>query len=340
MSRKPPQHAEAFFVSAGHSCDVESAPATSNATLGSNKIEPSDHPSAHDAVPIPNCYLGCPVWACEGWVGSLYSSKQRGTWLAEYSSVFATVEGNSTFYALPSLTTVQRWADETREGFRFALKFPRSITHEKMLQNTETETDLFVQALRILKEADRLGPSILQLPPWFSRTNMPELERYLDRLPADLSIAVEVRHLDFFHRGLGENQLTDLLVQYRAERVIFDSRALYSAPPTDEFEATSQQRKPNLPVRPIAIGDCPMLRFVGRNRVDVVQPWIDEWVPVIAEWIAQGKTPYVFTHSPNDHFAPEFAVRFYDSLKDQVSISPELPKHWPGHLVKRQQQLF
>ncbi|MEM9410921.1 MAG: DUF72 domain-containing protein, partial [Planctomycetota bacterium] len=77
-----------------------------------------------------NYRIGCPVWSCPQWRGSVYRPKSpRTNWLREYSEVFTTVEGNSTFYGLPKLETFQRWADETADHFRFVLKFPRSITH-------------------------------------------------------------------------------------------------------------------------------------------------------------------------------------------------------------------
>jgi uncharacterized protein YecE (DUF72 family) len=70
----------------------------------------------------PTLYLGCPVWACPAWVGPFFTpdSKPRD-FLKQYSSVFNTVEGNSTFYALPSRDTVRRWANETADGFRFCV---------------------------------------------------------------------------------------------------------------------------------------------------------------------------------------------------------------------------
>lgn len=287
----------------------------------------------------PGYHLGCPVWACDAWVGSLYTTTQRRKWLLEYSSVFSTVEGNSTFYGQPSPDTVRRWASETAPGFRFALKFPRTITHERLLIDAADETRLFIETLQILRELDRLGPSILQLPPWFDGRKFDDLACYLRGLPRELPVAVEVRHLDYFHHGHFEDQLTELLVELGMERVIFDSRALFSAPPTDKFEEASQQRKPNLPVRPIALGNQPLVRFVGRNRIDEVEPWIEAWVPVVAEWMQRGKTPYVFTHAPNDAFAPEFAVRFHAALQQVCPRLVDLPD-WPGHQLKRQKSLF
>ena len=287
----------------------------------------------------PTVHIGCPVWACEGWVGSLYSSKRRERWLPEYSQVFDTVEGNSTFYAMPTINTVSRWAAETRDGFRFALKFPRVITHECRLQRAEDETKLFLDALEVLGNADRLGPTFLQLPPGFSGSYFETLERYLRRLPTNMPFAVEVRHLDFFNHADHDERLNELLFELGMDRVIFDSRALFSAPASDEYELASQGRKPNLPVQPRAVGDRPLVRFVGRNRVEEATPWIEEWVPVIAEWISMGKSPYVFTHSPDDLYAPEFARTFRRALASLVPAIAELPQ-WPGELLQKQQTLF
>ncbi len=76
-------------------------------------------------------HIGCPVWACEAWKGQVFTSNApRQDWLRQYSQAFNTVEGNSTFYALPSLETAAKWGESVEPSFRFALKFPRSISHE------------------------------------------------------------------------------------------------------------------------------------------------------------------------------------------------------------------
>lgn len=286
------------------------------------------------------CYVGCPVWACENWVGSLYSTSKRRKWLAEYSHVFNTVEGNSTFYAMPKLETVSRWAAEVATGFRFVLKFPRAISHDCRLSHADQETRLFLRALEVLQRADRLGPSFLQLPPSFSGSAFSVLEDYLRRLPRELPFAVEVRHPDYFGHADCDDRLNELLFELAMDRVIFDSRSLFSAPPSDAFEEASQVRKPNLPVRPIATGPRPIVRFVGRNRVEDNWPAIEAWIPLLAEWIERGKTPYFFTHSPDDRFAPAFARRFHADLRAMCPQIRPLPKLWEGEKLKRQRELF
>lgn len=284
-------------------------------------------------------YLGCPVWQCDAWRGSLLPSRAaRLEMLAGYSEVFSTVEGNATFYAIPTLDVVRRWAAQARPGFRFALKFPGAITHERMLVNAERELGSFLECLAILDEADRLGPTFIQLPPAFEGRRLAALERLLERLPEEWPFAVEPRHADYF-AGPMATRLDELLRSRCVDRVVFDSRPLFSRPPEDEVERESQRRKPRSPIYLETTGPRPFLRLVGRNDLSLVGPWVDEWAPRIAGWIQQGLQPYVMTHAPDDAFAPEFARRFHAALRIALPSLPPLPA-WPGEQERRQQSLF
>ncbi len=286
--------------------------------------------------------IGCPVWACEHWKGTLYKSNAgRKDWLSQYSAVFSTVEGNSTFYALPSSDTAKRWADSVAPGFRFCLKVPRSITHDRRLLRAHTELKSFLEIADILNRAGVLGPSFIQLPPDFSFREARNLELFLANLPSHLPWALEVRHEDWFDRGEHETWLTSLLRHGGVDTVLFDSRALYSQPPSDEIEAISQTRKPRTPIRRTVTGRHPFLRFIGRNVLEDVQPWIAEWAPVIATWMRDGLEPFVFTHAPDDRYAPEFARRLYREIGLHYHELPDMPG-WPGEVgsAGRQKSLF
>jgi len=274
--------------------------------------------------------VGCPVWACEYWRGKLFTRRvPRKEWLHQYSSVFGTVEGNSTFYALPSHDTIRRWAETTCDGFRFALKFPRSISHDKRLSQADQDTSAFLKTLEILRDSNRLGPSFLQLPPDFGPEQFPVLEAYLRNLPGEFPWAVEVRNFGWFDQGDHERRLDSLLAELQIDKVLFDSRPLYSKPPSDESERRSQTRKPKTPIRRIATGAHPFLRIVGRNTVLEAKPWIAEWAPLIAEWIQSGQSPFVFTHTPDDTYAPDFARMLMQEVhKHSESAGP--PAEWPG----------
>jgi len=270
-------------------------------------------------------FLGCPVWSWPTWRGSIYPTRAtKKDWLKHYSTRFNTVEGNTTFYGIPTPEVAQRWADETAQGFRFALKFPKSISHEKRLVNAEQETNLFLEVLSILHSGDRLGPTFLQLSPQFSPANFQQLEDYLRNLPRQFAYAVEVRHLDWFE-SKPEEHLNHLLEELEIDRVIFDSRPLYSQPPTTESETKSQNRKPRIPIRLQATSRHPMIRLIGRDDVDIVQPWVESWTDQVILWMENGLTPYVFTHAPDDQFAPQIARKFHDTMRRKRPDLPPLP---------------
>ena len=172
-------------------------------------------------------YLGAPLWGQKTWAGTVFpkATKQKD-FLAAYSHIFNTVEGNTTFYALPNTETVERWHEQTPPGFRFCLKVPQVISHQKRLKSCEAETAEFVNRLRLLR--DRNGPCFLQLPPSFAARNLPDLRAYLAAWPKDLSLAVEPRHADFFDANVAEADFDALLHQHGATRCIFDTASLFS----------------------------------------------------------------------------------------------------------------
>lgn len=279
---------------------------------------------------IGKLFIGCPIWACEKWKGLLYTANApRADWLRQYSSVFGTVEGNSTFYALPSLETAARWSEVVEPGFRFALKVPRAISHDCRLLSAETDLAAFVAVADVLHQRGCLGPSFLQLPPDYSPRNRVELQNFLRDLPVHLPWALEVRHAGWFD-GAGQEQWLDaLLTELGIAKVIFDSRPLYSKPAADEWERAAQGRKPRIPVRLTTTSHHPFLRLIGHNQMTEVQPWIDQWAPLIANWLVAGKEPFVFTHAPDDRFTPVFARLLHAAVVARLPQLDPLPV-WPA----------
>ncbi len=141
-------------------------------------------------------WLGTSSWTFAGWRGVFYpDGLPNAGALRYYATQFPTVEVNTSFYALPEPSTLLQWVESVPDGFRFALKFPRRISHEKRLVGCETETLAYLDALHALGHA--AAPGFLQLPPDFTRAGAGrELAAYLDWLAAvrrGLSLAVEVR---------------------------------------------------------------------------------------------------------------------------------------------------
>ena len=285
-----------------------------------------------NALPI---FLGCPVWACGHWAGEVYPAKtSRQDWLHWYSRTFNTVECNSTFYALPKPDVIQRWVEQTPGSFRFALKFPREISHELQLERADSATREFLHCIEPLRAAGRLGPTFLQLGPRFGPDRLSVLTRFLEKLPRDFAWAVELRHVEWFDLGVHENRVNDLLQRLEIDKVLFDSRPLFQSPPDDEIEKVSQDRKPQTPVRQTITGKCPMLRIVGRNNVELTDRFLNQWAPIIAGWVQQGLSPYVFAHAPNDKFAVRFARRLAERLQSELPDS-DCSVPWPPAPVRQ-----
>lgn len=286
----------------------------------------------------PPYHIGCPAWVWPTWRGTIYPPRAAKTkWLHYYSSKFNSVEGNTTFYGIPSPETAKKWADQTIDGFRFALKFPRVISHDKALVGTEIETEAFLNVLSILGSASRLGPTFLQLSPYFAPRDFLILEKYLRSLPSDFPFALEVRHHDWFLPEI-ESELDAMLSELCIDRVMFDSRPLFHSPAADESEIQARERKPRVPIRTQTTGQFPMLRLIGRNEVSRVDPWIEEWTDQVKAWIESGKSPFVFMHTPDDGFAPELGHRFHLRLMDKLDGLQPLPA-WEEPAAE-QKQLF
>lgn len=268
-------------------------------------------------------HLGCPVWAFPGWRGTLYTrDARREDFLSQYAEVFGAVEGNASFYGIPTEATVRRWCAETPAGFRFSFKFPRVVTHEAKLAGAERETAMFLERMALLP--DRLGPLLLQLGPNFGARDLDRLDGYLGALPRELALAVEVRHADFHDEGPAEHALDDLLRSHAASRGNFDTHDVFAARADDESTLVAQGRKPRVPRRATHTAGPAFVRFVGRNVVNESAPALDFWVERVAAWLKAGVDVHFFTHTPDDAMAPELARLFHRLLAARYPLLPGL----------------
>ncbi|WP_458717991.1 DUF72 domain-containing protein [Pseudomonas gregormendelii] len=268
-------------------------------------------------------YLGCPSWSENAWRDYFYPQDARpAEFLSLYSQVFNAVEGNTTFYASPAASTVQRWADTMPEHFRFTAKFPGDISHNGDLREQLTAADTFLQLLSPLGE--RVSPLWLQLPKSFTPQRLPELAGFIDALERPL--AVEVRHREFFAKGDSERILNRLLRDRGIERICLDPRALFSCTSSDPAVLDAQAKKPNVATRPAAFTQCPQVRFIGHPQLEANDPFLVPWVEKIAQWIEEGRTPYIFLHTADNLLAAKLAQRFHTQLMLRLPGLPALPE--------------
>jgi uncharacterized protein YecE (DUF72 family) len=135
--------------------------------------------------------IGISGWLYRGWRGSFYPRGLRQADELSYASRhFDTVEINGTHYSLQRPQSFARWHDETPDGFVFAVKASRFITHMKQLRDIEAPlANFFAQG--ILRLGDKLGPILWQFSPRF-RFDAEKLEAFFRLLPRTTSEAAEL----------------------------------------------------------------------------------------------------------------------------------------------------
>jgi uncharacterized protein YecE (DUF72 family) len=273
-------------------------------------------------------HVGCAMWSYAPWQGRfLPRSLTPGDRLSAYATWCNAVEGNTTFYATPSLDTVKSWAGQTTADFRFLLKLPKPITHERRLVDVADPLRAFLAAIEPLGE--RAHALWVQLPPSFSPADLAALTGFLRRLPRQYRYAVEVRNRAFFADSRWEQQLEGSLGEIGAEWVTFDTTILFEGPAVSDMEREARVRKPQLPRRSRALTSYPVVRYIGRDDVARTAAGWQPWLEVVAGWLREGRSPSVFIHTPDNVDALGLARRFHDEVRTRVPELDPLPEPMP-----------
>lgn len=232
--------------------------------------------------------LGTQGWNYPGWVGPFYPDGTRSAeFLRTYARAFDTVEVDSTFYAIPPASTVRGWRDRTPEHFRFALKLPQEITHERRFVSATDVLLEFVDRAREL--GDRLGPILIQCGPDFTPAEREQVELFLPTLPRDVHFAIEFRH-----RAWITPDTMSMLRDHQVALALSDGRWI--------------PRKWLLELCKRPTADFAYLRWMGPDRsitdfshVQVDRSAdLDEWAPAIRMIQQRVRTVYGYA---NNHFA-------------------------------------
>lgn len=255
-------------------------------------------------------YIGLPAWQNKLWPAWLQHSQP----LTVYSQFFNCIEGNTSFWQIPSQQRVAQWYSQTPSHFRFCLKLPKALSHTSL---ADQETLLaFLGVLDGL--ADKAGMSFLQLPESFGPNQLNDLAKFLNQWPASKPLAIEVRHRAWHDRSDAERALNRLLKTQGIERVGFDTRYLFRrehewaqlAPQRSAGINEALQRKPRVPVKLAGLTSTPMMRVLACNHQSDRQQAFLQWGDKLSQWQRQGKRPYLFFHSPDLQDAPSFCQEF------------------------------
>lgn len=241
--------------------------------------------------------IGTSGWSYAHWRGVLYPAGAKpAEYLKLYAAVFPAVELNASFYHLQRAGTFHKQAAAVPEGFVFAVKAHRSITHEKRLEGAETEWREFLSGAMALE--DRLGPVLLQFPPSF-RCRLDLLERFLEQHEAAFGraprLAFEFRHASWFEGGA-----LDLLRAHGAAAVVADS-SRYPRAPLD-------------PAPPFVY-----LRFHGPEAMfasSYSDAQLREWAERTRAWLSSGLDVYAFFNNDAGGCAVRNALRLRELAEE------------------------
>jgi uncharacterized protein YecE (DUF72 family) len=229
-------------------------------------------------------FIGTSGYNYPEWRGSFYPEKfSTGKMLPYYAERFTTVEINYTFYRMPNAKILAGWDAETPDGFRFALKAPKRITHDKRLKDVAEPLRYFLDTARTL--GPKLGPILFQLPPNFKK-DLSRLGDVFALLPSDLRYAFEFRHVSWHADDLYER-----LRMSNAALCIADSETL-----TTPLEGTADW-------------GYLRLRDEGYSPAD-----LEEWGRRVTGLQAGWKDTYVFFKHEESGIGPAFATQFRSLL--------------------------
>ncbi|MCX2479756.1 DUF72 domain-containing protein [Pedobacter sp. MC2016-15] len=253
-----------------------------------------------EEISVPHYYSGTSGLLLPVRNKSFYPPEfQDNSRLHFYGSLMNSIEINSSFYKLPMPSTVEKWAAETPDDFKFSFKLFREITHHKSLAFDPALLKRFIEV--VSRAGTKKGCLLVQLPPSVRFGDVKQLMFLMDVLrendpDEEWKIALEFRHISLYHE-----EVYEMLGSHRMAMVIQDK------PPA---------------ATPLLESDLPFvyLRFHGPDgsyRGSYEQGVLEEYAVYIAEWLQKGKTVYTyFNNTMGDAVANLYTLR--DLLKNYV----------------------
>ena len=249
--------------------------------------------------------IGCSGWTYKDWKGPFYPPQLKDRERLEYYATrFDTAEINASFYRLPSEAMVRGWGERAPEGFVFAWKVSRFITHNKKLRDCADPVKLVFGRMGPL--GPREGPALIQLPPQLRRDD-DRLAAFLALLPNGKRHTVEFRHDSWYAPAVFR-----LLADFDAALCISDH---HSAPAPWEVTASWVYLR----------GHGPGGRYFGRYA----EAELANWATRIANWRAQGRDVYAYFDNDVKSAAPFDALALKRLLGFKEAQTLSLSAHFP-----------
>ena len=252
-------------------------------------------------------YVGCAKWGRKDWIGILYPKGTKEKDFFEYYALqFNSIEFNAIFYRLPEKKQITDWKDNSPKDFLFCPKFTDTITHIRRLKNAQADVDKFLECVSGLGK--KLGPIFLMPHPQMGPKRVDDMVKFLNDLPKDIKVFLELRHPDWFI----DNNL-DLILPACDElgvgTVITDTAG----------------RRDCVHMR--LTTSAAFIRFVGNSLHESDYARIDEWVQRIKKWIKEGiQDIYFFMHQHEELYSPTLAKYLIVELNKHCKLDLKVPE--------------
>lgn len=237
-------------------------------------------------------YIGTSGWNYKSWRNGFYGDMPQKQWLRFCAERFTSIEVNGTFYRLQEKSTFQKWRDETPDGFPFAIKGHRYVTHNKKLLDAEEPVIRCRDSASPLGK--RLAAVVWQLPAAF-RKNIGRLETFLQALRRWKSTrhAIEFRHKSWF-----DDEVAECVRKHAVAICMSDA--------------------PDWPMWKEVTTDLVYLRLHGHTRKyasNYNKPSLKKWAARIRTWLEEDRDVHVYFDNDAEGAAPRNALTLLQMLR-------------------------
>jgi uncharacterized protein YecE (DUF72 family) len=260
-------------------------------------------------------YYGSTKWSYPEWIGRWYpKGTKSGQFLERYAQLFNSIELNATYYRMPTYKQTHDWKNKVRESFRFCPKFVDQITHIRRLRETQSLVNEFLEGISGFGE--NLGPVLFMPHPAMGPKHLDTIIQFLDSIPREIPVAVELRHQDWFTEKTVFNQLCRELENQNRSTVITDTAGRRDC---IHMQLTSR---------------TVMIRFVGNDLHPTDYTRIDQWVARIKQWKDHGiQKIYFFVHQQDETLVPELSYYLVKQLNTRLGLSITSPEPFQTNLL-------
>jgi uncharacterized protein YecE (DUF72 family) len=262
--------------------------------------------SGSPKVDKTSVFVGCAKWGRKDWLGKVYpQGTKEADFLPLYAKHFNAIELNATFYKIPSFKQTQEWKSKVGRDFLFSPKVSNSISHINRLKDVSERVERFLQGIAGFGE--NLGPVFLMPHPGMGPKNLDRIESFLQSIPKEIKIFVELRHPEWFENPDAFKEIFDMLERNHAGAVITDAAGKRDCV---HMRLTTPEA---------------FIRFVGNDLHPSDYVRVDEWIQRIKKWMDSGlRRVHFFMHQTEEVYSPELAR--YAILQFNKHCGTEIPE--------------